>query len=95
VIISNDEFKRLAELVDHKHTGDFNLQMFHDFMEQTDAELKEIQTLNEMEQQRQEKEQRDAAAAKAAEEAAAAKAAEEAVRCAFYFPLRSENQSQP
>jgi CRP-like cAMP-binding protein/Ca2+-binding EF-hand superfamily protein len=95
VIISNDEFKRLAELVDHKHTGDFNLQMFHDFMEQTDAELQEIQTLNEMAQQRQEKEQRDAAAAKAAEEAAAAKAAEEAVRCAFCFPLRSENQSQP
>eukprot|EP01043_Picozoa_sp_COSAG02_P014957 COSAG02_NODE_625_length_19372_cov_14.475355_6_plen_873_part_00 len=63
VIISNDEFKRLVELVDHKHTGDFNLQMFHDFMEQTDAELKEIETLNEMEQQRIEKENRARAAA--------------------------------
>ena len=73
VIISADEFKKLVELVDHKHTGDFNLQMFHNFMEQTDAELKEMDTLNEMEQQRIEAEHR-----KKVEEAAAAKAAEEA-----------------
>ena len=82
VIISADEFKKLVELVDHTHEGDFSLQMFHNFMEQTDAELKEIDTLNQMEQQRIEAEHRkkaeEAAAAKAAEEAAAAKAAEEA-----------------
>jgi CRP-like cAMP-binding protein/Ca2+-binding EF-hand superfamily protein len=82
VIISGDEFKKLVELVDQKHTGDFNLAMFHAFMEQTDAELEEFERLNQIETERLEAEERairEAEAKKAAEEAAVAEAKAKAI----------------